>query len=173
MDLSPTFTVHSIVAFLEFLYVNQLSLKVIQNYLSSLKKLLELMGGTCHPCHINWLQPLSEASQLIHSSPLSRRVFLILTFWIWWSRLVTFWMTPTFTKLLFYWHFSASFSWQTLHHTVGPSLIVHILRQDIIFAPPGAHVLLKWTKTLQESRSHHFVQIPSLGSHSIMPSFSP
>ena len=30
-------------------------------------------------------------------------------------------------------------------------------------------VLLKWTKTLQESRSHHFVQIPLLGSHLLCP----
>ena len=44
-----------------------------------------------------------------------------------------------------------------------------ILHQDIIFASPGGHVLLKWTKTLQESRSHHFVQTLLLGSHPLCP----
>ena len=45
----------------------------------------------------------------------------------------------------------------------------HILRQDIIFAEPGAHVLLKWTKTLQESNTHHFVQIAALSNSVICP----
>ena len=38
----------------------------------------------------------------------------------------------------------------------------HIWRQDILFLPPGAHILLKWTKTLQDSSAHHFVQIQAL-----------
>ena len=45
----------------------------------------------------------------------------------------------------------------------------HFLRQDIIFHPPGAHVLLKWTKTLQESSSHHLVQIPLLSNPTLCP----
>ena len=38
----------------------------------------------------------------------------------------------------------------------------HLLRQDIIFAEPGAHILIKWSKTLQDRSAHHFVQIPVL-----------
>ena len=45
----------------------------------------------------------------------------------------------------------------------------HFLRQDIIFAPPGAHVLLKWTKTLQHSKSHHLLQIPLLPNDPLCP----
>ena len=45
----------------------------------------------------------------------------------------------------------------------------HILRQDIIFAEPGAHVSLKWTKTLQESSAHHFVQLPTLSNSVVCP----
>ena len=45
----------------------------------------------------------------------------------------------------------------------------HILRQDIIFAHPGTHALLKWTKTLQQSSAHHFVQIPALSNSVICP----
>ena len=33
----------------------------------------------------------------------------------------------------------------------------HILRQDILFLEPGAHVLLKWTNILQDKSAHHFV----------------
>ena len=33
----------------------------------------------------------------------------------------------------------------------------------------GAHVLSKWTKTLQDYRAHHFVQIPILPNHPLSP----
>ena len=38
----------------------------------------------------------------------------------------------------------------------------HFLRQGVIFAPPGAHLILKWSKTMQDNKSHHIVQIPEI-----------
>ena len=40
----------------------------------------------------------------------------------------------------------------------------HLLRQDIIFASPGAHILLQWSTTMQNRTAHQFVQIPQLSS---------
>ena len=45
----------------------------------------------------------------------------------------------------------------------------HILRQDVLFLHPGAHILLKWTKALQDSSAHHFVQIPQLANPHLCP----
>ena len=45
----------------------------------------------------------------------------------------------------------------------------HILRQDVLFLHPGAHILLKWTKTLQDRSAHHFVQIPKLENPHLCP----
>ena len=45
----------------------------------------------------------------------------------------------------------------------------HILRQGVIFHHPGAHILVKWTKTLQGKNSHHFVQIPTLRNKHLCP----
>ena len=45
----------------------------------------------------------------------------------------------------------------------------HILRRDVPFLPPGAHILLKWTKTLQDTSAHHFVQIPALENSTLCP----
>ena len=45
----------------------------------------------------------------------------------------------------------------------------HFLRQKIIFHHPGAHVLLKWTKTLQQTSSHDLVQIPLLTNSTLCP----
>ena len=45
----------------------------------------------------------------------------------------------------------------------------HILRQDVIFHHPRAHILVKRTKTLQDRNSHHFVQIPILQNKHLCP----
>ena len=36
----------------------------------------------------------------------------------------------------------------------------HFLRGDVIFGPPGAHVILKWAKAMQSSSKHQVIQIP-------------
>ena len=45
----------------------------------------------------------------------------------------------------------------------------HFLRQDVIFAPPGTHLIIKWTKTLQDNKSHHVVQLPQLSNIYLCP----
>ena len=45
----------------------------------------------------------------------------------------------------------------------------HLLRQNIIFASPGAHILLKWSKTIQKRAAHQFVQIPQLPNPDLCP----
>ena len=45
----------------------------------------------------------------------------------------------------------------------------HILSQDVIFADPGIHLILKWTKTLQERSAHHIVQLPHLKNKWLCP----
>ena len=36
----------------------------------------------------------------------------------------------------------------------------HFLRSHV--SPPGPHLLIKWTKTLQDHRSHHVIKLPEL-----------
>ena len=45
----------------------------------------------------------------------------------------------------------------------------HFLRSDVIFGPPGAHIVLKWAKAMQSSHSHQIVQIPLLPLFPICP----
>ena len=39
-----------------------------------------------------------------------------------------------------------------------------LARADVIFAPPGAHLIIKWSKTLQFRKKVKVLKIPSLGS---------
>ena len=45
----------------------------------------------------------------------------------------------------------------------------HFLRQDLIFQPPGAHLLVKWAKNLQDCNSSDIVQIPMLDNFFLCP----
>ena len=44
-----------------------------------------------------------------------------------------------------------------------------LARADVIFAPPGAHILIKWSKTLQFRNKIRIIKIPALGSSVICP----
>ena len=45
----------------------------------------------------------------------------------------------------------------------------HFLRRDVQFLPPGAHILIKWTKTLQDNKSYHIIQLPFLDNIYLCP----
>ena len=45
----------------------------------------------------------------------------------------------------------------------------HLLRRDVTFAPPGAHIILKWCKTMQDAKSTHIVQIPEIVNVRLCP----
>ena len=47
--------------------------------------------------------------------------------------------------------------------------VVYIFRQDLIFTPPVAHLLLKWTKTLQDNKSFHVIQLPKFDNIYLCP----
>ena len=45
----------------------------------------------------------------------------------------------------------------------------HILRSDLIFRRPGAHLIINWGKAMESASRHHIVQIPALPSSPICP----
>ena len=45
----------------------------------------------------------------------------------------------------------------------------NFLRQHLIFAPPGTHLLIKWTKTLQHHKPHYLIQLPSIKNYFLCP----
>ena len=45
----------------------------------------------------------------------------------------------------------------------------HFLRGDVIFGHPGAHIILKWAKSMQSSSKHQVIQIPLLPQSPLCP----
>ena len=55
------------------------------------------------------------------------------------------------------------------HSTAAFQPLKQLVRGDIFFAAPGAHILLKWSKTLQMNNSVRLLKIPHLGSSVLCP----
>ena len=162
MNFEVEFSLSNILAFLECLIHNKISPKVVANYISSLKTVAKLFfipsGDLYHTSvslylrsirinlpfsptprgvfSLSVLQSISQSCQLLDDPELFRTIFLVAFF--------VFLRMSNIAP-----HSRSKFD---------PS--GHILRQDIIFAHPGIHLILKWTKTLQDSSSHHIVQLP-------------
>ena len=45
----------------------------------------------------------------------------------------------------------------------------HFLRKYLIFGPPGAHFLIKWTKTIQDNNSSHIIRLPEVNNFYLCP----
>ena len=57
-----------------------------------------------------------------------------------------------------------------LPHSIEAFSPIHQLSQgDVIFAPPGVHIIIKWTKTLQTRDKVKILKLPSLGSNPLCP----
>ena len=44
-----------------------------------------------------------------------------------------------------------------------------LLKRDVIFGHPGAHIILKWAKSMQSSSKHQVIQIPLLPQSPLCP----
>ena len=45
----------------------------------------------------------------------------------------------------------------------------HFLRQDLVFNDESAHLIIKWTKSLQDSNSYHIIQLSSIKNIYLYP----
>ena len=162
MKLPVEFSLHNVLVFLEYLYQNNLSPQVIKIYVSSLASMARTynisasdlshilvvhylrsksINSTFRPNHrgifdIQTLCHISKACDSLTDPPLFRAIFLT----VFYAFLRISNVAPHCLKAF------------------DPSR--HFLRQDLIFHHPGAHLPVKWTKTLQDNRSHPLGQLP-------------
>ena len=174
MNLPVELHLHSILAFLEYLHINSLSNKVILNYVSSLKK--AALKYSWHPevlSHRLVTEYLRSIPIYSRFAPTPRGIFDLSTLALI-SRTCSILNDTVLFRAIFPIFLLAFFTFLRMSNIAPHSRFKfnfnrHILRQDVIFAPPGAHILLKWTKTFQERSAHHFVQIPALKNITICP----
>ena len=171
MDLPKEITLHNILTFLEYLHKNALSVKVIRNYLASISTMASLYNldhaVVTHPLVNRYLRGLS-----LHSPfrPTPRGIFDVHTLYLISQQCDTL-PDPILFRAIF---LTAFYAFLRMSNMAPHSLKLfdpnkHFLRQDVIFAPPGAHLILKWCKTMQDNKSHHVVQIPQINNYWLCP----
>ena len=163
--------VHNILTFMEFLYQNSLSPKVLSTYISSIHSRAQWYGWdnspTSHLAVRRYIRSISINSRF---SPTSRGIFDIHTLYN-----LSISCDILADPLLFQGIFLTAFYGFLRMSNIAPHTSskfnpdFHFLRQDLIFAPPGAHLLIKWTKTLLHHKSHHWIQLPSIKNHFLCP----
>ena len=171
MDLPPTTTLHNIMVFIEYLHQNHISHKVISAYLSSVRSMATLYNLPLHPfSHPAITRLLRSISLTSHFAPTPRGVFDIPT-------LYNISMScdtrddPHLYRAIFLVAFYGILRMSNIapHSSKNFSQHHHFLRQDVIFGPPGAHLILKWTKTMQDRKAHHIIQLPTISNKYLCP----
>ena len=162
--------IQNLLCFFEFLHANDLSPKVIKNYLSSLRSMAKFYKLPAEDLY-NHTVTLYLRSLTINSrfKPIPRGTFDIPTLCKI-SQACELLSDPPLFRAAFLLAFFGFLRMSNIapHSTRQYDYVRHLNRQDVIFAPPGGHVLLKWTKTLQDRVGHHVVQIPQL-DHPLCP----
>ena len=140
-----TTTVYNLITFLEYLYQNSLSPQVISSYLSSIQARAKLyswdISPASHPAVTRYLRSISIKSRF---NPTPRGVFDIPTLYQ-----ISLSCDTLSDPLLYRAIFLAAFFGFLRMSNIAPHSSSkfdpdnHFLRKDLIFAPPGAHLLIK------------------------------
>ena len=171
MGIQPRFTIQTVLSFLEFLYSNAVSPRVIANYVSSLKTAAKKYKWDSEPLHHQlvsaYLRSISINSTF---TPTPRGTFGLETL-TGISKACDRLQDPVLYRAILLTSFFAFLRMSNIapHSRARFDPGRHLLRQEIIFASPGAHILLKWSKTMQNRTAHQFVQIPQLPNSDLCP----
>ena len=172
MDLPIICNVHNILAFMEFCTRTQFHLRSYQPISPPSTQELSFMAGTFQQPPTQLFSDTFAAYPSIPNLTPPPGVFLTLPPYIICPCHVTSSLIQFYSGLSFSQHFMVSSGCLTLapHSSSRFNPSFHSLRQDLIFAPPGAHLLIKWTKTLQQHhKSYNWVQRSSIHNHFLCP----
>ena len=171
LNLPIVCSVHNLLIFEEYLYNNNISYKVIKHYFSSLSTCASYykLDTKCfsHPLLSRFIRSISIN---FHFSPSLKGIFDIRTIY-----LISLSCDILSDPLLFRAIFLVSVYGFLRMSNVAPHSSakfdpsIHFLRKDLMFGPPGAHLIMKWSKTLQSSKSYHIVQLPSILNRFLCP----
>ena len=171
MELPLTVNLHNVLTFLEYLFQNHISPKVIRNYLSSVRLMASRyripQTGSYHYAISNYVRSISINSDF---RPTPRGIFDLSTLYHI-SMSCDILDDPILYRAIFLTSFYGFLHMSNLapHSAKHFSQNRHFLRQDLIFADPGAHLIIKWAKTLQDHKAHHVIQLPSLKNPFLCP----
>ena len=145
MSLPHQPSIHSLLAFVEFLYANSISHKVILNYASSIKQVARHFDWDLTPFSHHLIQSYLRIIAINFTSlPTPRGIFDLHTLASI-SQAYTVLDDPILFRAAFLLAFFVFLRMSNVarHSKFKFDTKRHILRQDVIFQEPGAHILIK------------------------------
>ena len=161
----------TIVAYLQFLASNGLSSPTLANHLGAIKANLSLYGIPTLIFQDPRIKYFQRAVTLRSSfKPALKTLIDIDTLQLMVRACDATYMGQVFKAV----YTLAFFSFLRLSNLVPHSIkafspLFHLARGDILFANPGLHIIVKWSKTIQDRKSVKILKIPDLGSNPICP----
>ena len=156
---------------MEYLHQNSISPKVVRNYIFSIASQAKFYPiqhqDINHPAVARYLRSISIHSRF---QPTPRGIFDVKTLYA-----ISMSRDHLSGPILFRAIFLCAFYAFLRMSNVAPRSTAqfdpgkYFLRQDVIFAPDGVHFIIKWTKTLQDDKSHHLVQLPTIENMYLCP----
>ena len=167
------FTVSHVLVFCEFLYKNNYSAAAMGNALAAIKSTLLTYGldvtmfedtrVAYYIKSIRLKQPFKASLPAIIDFKLLRQIVIECEKFAY----------PTLFKSVY---LTAFYSFLRLSnlvpHSIGTfSALEQLAKGDVFFAPPGLHILVKWSKTLQSRNKVVILKLPSISDTVICPVF--
>ena len=166
-----TLTCEDLLCFLEFLVTNKVSHSGISNYISAVKTKLSMYGLQLACFTDPRIRYYNKA--VARSAPLKVSMKAIIDITIFHKTVQvcdSMFMGFVYKAAILLSFFSfLQISNLVPHSMTSFQPLKQLAQGDVFFAPPGAHILLKWSKTLQMNNSVRLIKVPYLGSAPICP----
>ena len=160
-----------LLSFMEFLMNNGSSKYAIANHLSAVKTSLTMYGASVFPFldpRIKYIKKSLAVNKKFTGK--IEKIIDIKTLTEIVSLCDTKWMGQIFQTL----YLVAFFSFLRIsnlvpHKITAFSVLEQLSRGDIFFPPPGLHILIKWSKTMQTRDMVRIIKLPALQSSPLCP----
>ena len=152
LNLATVIRVHNILVFREYLVKSSISPKMDKNYLSSITSMASFYNIPHEAVHSEPVKRFLRSITINSSfAPTHRGIFDIHTIYLISMACDSLSVHPLY-RVIFLTAFYAFFRISNIasHSKKAFDPTRHILRQDLIFAAPGLHIIVKWTKILQD-----------------------
>ena len=166
-QLSPVI----LLSFLEFLTENGVSNSAIANHISAVKTSLNVYGISTLAFYDSRIKLFQRSLALNKKFTVKIKKIIDVNLL---NKIVdicdTMWMGQIFKALYLIAFFSFLRISNLVPHKISAfSPLEQLTRGDVFFAPPGLHIIVKWSKTMQTRDSIKILKLPSLNASPLCP----
>ena len=160
-----------LLAFVEFLHVNHLSVRVISNYLLAIKQKMKLYGAVVDQFESQWLKSYLKSVEVNGLKRISdKQIFTIQQIRQLSEACIHFSHPMLYRAAILLGFFGMLRIYNvTPQSAMGFDCYKHLLVKDFKYTPQGAVLSIRWAKNMQALHHSHFVHLPSLNDQMLCP----